>query len=123
MATVLSAVNAGPRLDRLQTSPLHRRVMWLVGIGMFFDGFDIYVAATVLSVLLKTGFATLGQTALFVSLTFLGSMVGSLPPVTFRSVSRAEGSGLKSAWRCVQDHHRCNPWLVLRRAGDARAGG
>jgi putative MFS transporter len=78
MATALRAVNAGPRLDRLPTSPLHRRVAWLVGIGMFFDGFDIYVAATVLGVLLKTGFSSLPLNAWFISLTFLGTMVGSV---------------------------------------------
>ncbi len=71
-------VNAGARLDRLPNSPLHRRVFWLVALGMFFDGFDIYVAAFVMGVLLKTGFATLGQAALFISLTFLGTMVGSI---------------------------------------------
>ena len=51
--------------------------MWLIGIGMFFDGFDIYMAATVLSATLKSGFATLHQSAQFVSLTFLGMMLGS----------------------------------------------
>ncbi|MFL9999855.1 MFS transporter [Paraburkholderia dipogonis] len=71
-------VNAGPRLDRLPMSAFHRRIMWLIGIGMFFDGFDIYVASTVLGAPLKTGFSTLGQNALFVSMTFLGMMLGSL---------------------------------------------
>ncbi|MDR6376872.1 MFS transporter [Paraburkholderia caledonica] len=71
-------VNAGPRLDRLPMSGFHRRIMWLIGIGMFFDGFDIYVASTVLGATLKSGFSTLGQNALFVSLTFLGMMLGSL---------------------------------------------
>ncbi|WP_186055815.1 MFS transporter [Burkholderia gladioli] len=71
-------VNAGPRLDRLPMSPFHRRIMWLIGIGMFFDGFDIYVASTVLGATLQSGFSTLTQNALFVSLTFLGMMLGSL---------------------------------------------
>ncbi|MFM0550452.1 MFS transporter [Paraburkholderia sediminicola] len=71
-------VNAGPRLDRLPMSAFHRRIMWLIGIGMFFDGFDIYVASTVLGATLKTGFSTLGQNAIFVSMTFLGMMLGSL---------------------------------------------
>jgi len=44
---------------------------------MFFDGFDVYVAATVLGATLKTGFSTLAQNAQFVSVTFLGMMVGS----------------------------------------------
>jgi MFS transporter, putative metabolite:H+ symporter len=51
--------------------------MWLIGIGLFFDGFDIYVAATVLGAMLKSGFSTMGQNAQFVSVTFVGMMVGS----------------------------------------------
>lgn len=71
-------VNAGARLDRLPMSRFHRRIMWLIGIGMFFDGFDIYIASTVLGATLKSGFSTIGQNALFVSITFLGMMIGSL---------------------------------------------
>jgi putative MFS transporter len=51
--------------------------MWLIGIGMFFDGFDIYVAATVLGATLRSGFSTFGQNAQFVSVTFVGMMLGS----------------------------------------------
>jgi MFS transporter, putative metabolite:H+ symporter len=51
--------------------------MWLIGIGMFFDGFDIYVAATVLGATLRSGFSTMRQNAEFVSVTFLGMMLGS----------------------------------------------
>ena len=72
-----ATVNAGARLDRLPISSFHRRIMWLIGIGMFFDGFDIYVAATVLGATLKSGFSTMGQNAEFVSVTFLGMMLGS----------------------------------------------
>ena len=70
-------VNAGARLDRLPMSRFHRRIMWLIGIGMFFDGFDIYIASTVLGATLESGFSTIGQNALFVSITFLGMMIGS----------------------------------------------
>ena len=51
--------------------------MWLIGAGMFFDGFDIYVVATVLGATLKSGFSTMSQNAQFVSATFLGMMLGS----------------------------------------------
>ena len=71
-------VNAGPRLDRLPLSAFHRRLFTLVGLGMFFDGFDIYIAATVLGSTLRSGFSTLGQNAAFVSSTFLGMMIGSM---------------------------------------------
>ena len=69
--------DAGARLDRLPISSFHRRIMWLIGVGMFFDGFDIYVAATVLGATLRGGFSTIRQNAEFVSVTFLGMMVGS----------------------------------------------
>jgi putative MFS transporter len=69
--------NAGARLDRLPISSFHRRIMWLIGIGMFFDGFDIYIAATVLGATLKSGFSTMSKNAQFVSITFVGMMLGS----------------------------------------------
>jgi putative MFS transporter len=52
--------------------------MWLIGAGMFFDGFDIYLAGIVLGATVKSGFSTLGQNAQFVSATFVGMMLGSL---------------------------------------------
>jgi putative MFS transporter len=70
-------VNAGGRLDRLPIGPFHYRIMWLIGIGMFLDGFDIYVAATVLGATLASGFSTLGENAIFVSATFVGMMLGA----------------------------------------------
>jgi len=70
-------VNAGGRLDRLPVGAFHHRVMWLIGAGMFLDGFDIYVAGTVLGATLKSGFSTLEQNALFVSSTFVGMMIGA----------------------------------------------
>jgi putative MFS transporter len=73
----VTAVNAGARLDRLPISAFHRRVFTLVAIGMFFDGFDIYIAGTVLGTTLKSGFSTMGQNAAFVSMTFVGMMLGS----------------------------------------------
>ena len=45
---------------------------------MFLDGFDIYLAGTVLGATIQTGFATMDQSALFVAATFVGMMLGSL---------------------------------------------
>jgi len=42
-------VNAGARLDRLPISSFHYRIFGLVGAGMFFDGYDLYVAGGVLA--------------------------------------------------------------------------
>jgi putative MFS transporter len=74
---MVTSVNAGSRLDRLPIGSFHRRIMMLIGVGMFFDGFDIYLAGTVLGVTLKSGFSTLPQNALFISATFVGMMLGS----------------------------------------------
>jgi MFS transporter, putative metabolite:H+ symporter len=71
------SVNAGARLDRLPTSSFHRRILLLIAIGMFFDGFDVYLSANVLGATLKSGFSTIGQNAQFVPVTFLGMMLGS----------------------------------------------
>src|SRR5438270_569403 len=74
----MSTVNAGARLDRLPISSFHHRIFWLVGAGMFFDGYDLYVGTTVLPAALQSGFSTLPQNAQFVSLTFLGMTIGAL---------------------------------------------
>ncbi|HEY3795323.1 MAG TPA: MFS transporter [Bradyrhizobium sp.] len=73
-----SAVNAGARLDRLPISPFHYRIFWLVGAGMFFDGYDLYIAGGVLASTLQTKFSTGVENLQFISLTFVGMTLGSL---------------------------------------------
>ena len=72
------AVNAGARLDRLPVGPFHYRIFWLVGAGMFFDGYDLYVAGGVLASTIQSKFSTLPQNLQFISLTFVGMTIGSL---------------------------------------------
>jgi putative MFS transporter len=74
----MTSVNAGARLDRLPISSFHYRIFWLVGAGMFFDGYDLYVAGGVLASLIQTKFSTLPQNLQFISLTFVGMTLGSL---------------------------------------------
>ena len=71
-------INAGARLDRLPISSFHYRIFWLIGAGMFFDGYDLYIAGPVLGATLKSGFSTLPQNGWFLSLTFIGMTLGSL---------------------------------------------
>ncbi len=71
-------VNAGARLDRLPISSFHYRIFWLVGAGMFFDGYDLYVAGGVLASAIQTHFSTLPQNLQFLSLTFVGMTLGAL---------------------------------------------
>ncbi|WP_244817724.1 MFS transporter [Caballeronia sp. Lep1P3] len=72
-----STVNAGPRLDRLPISGFHKRVLWLIGAGMFLDSFDIYLAGGVLGALAKTGWSTMHLNAAFLSSTFIGMLIGA----------------------------------------------
>src|SRR5437667_2180272 len=72
------AVNAGARLDRLPISSFHYRIFWLVGAGMFFDGYDLYIAGGVLASAIQTKFTTAPQNLQFISLTFVGMTLGAL---------------------------------------------
>src|ERR1700716_1348890 len=76
--TMAAAVNAGARLDRLPIGSFHYRIFWRVGAGMFFDGYDLYVAGGVLASLIQSKFSTLPQNLQFISLTFVGMTIGSL---------------------------------------------
>jgi putative MFS transporter len=72
------AVNAGARLDRLPISSFHYRIFWLVGAGMFFDGYDLYIAGGVLASTIQTKFSIGPQNLQFISLTFVGMTLGAL---------------------------------------------
>lgn len=71
------AVNAGPRLDRLPISRFHWRILALISAGAFLDAFDVYLAGGVIAALKAEGFSTLAQSAVFMSMTFLGMMIGA----------------------------------------------
>ncbi|HZP99519.1 MAG TPA: MFS transporter [Reyranella sp.] len=73
-----STVNTGPRLDRLPISSFHYRIFWLIGAGMFFDGYDLYVGASVMGAVLQSKFAVLKQVPEFISWTFVGMTIGSV---------------------------------------------
>src|ERR1700745_1200912 len=73
-----TTVNAGARVHRLPLSSFHHRIFWLIGAGMFFDGYDLYVGTTVLGATLQSKFSTLPQNAQFISLTFFGMTIGAL---------------------------------------------
>src|SRR5882724_1378520 len=70
--TMNTEVTAGSRLDSLPIGRFHRRLVLLVGLGMFCDSFDNTLSSAVLASLLPTGFSTLELNSLFLSLTFAG---------------------------------------------------
>lgn len=70
-------VNAGARLDRLPIGSFHTRVLWLVGLGMFFDSFDNTLSSSVLASMLHSGWSTLELNSFFMSVTFVGLTIGA----------------------------------------------
>jgi putative MFS transporter len=68
----------GPRLDRLPIARWHYKVLYLIGLGMFVDGFDNYMGGAILSELVNTGWSNNYLNATFVSSTMIGLFIGSL---------------------------------------------
>lgn len=72
-----STSSIGQRLDRLPPGRFHRKMLYLVGAGIFFDGFDIYLAAGVLGALVREGISDVDTNAWFLSATFAGMTIGA----------------------------------------------
>lgn len=72
-----SKLSIGQRLDRLPLTGWHRRILALIGVGMFLDAFDINLGAGVLGAMMHDGWSTLELNAAFVSATFVGMTVGA----------------------------------------------
>lgn len=70
-------IDAARRLDSLPIGKFHRRMIILVGLGMFWDSFDNTLSSAVLASMLPTGFSTLERNSLFLSLTFAGLAIGA----------------------------------------------
>ncbi len=72
-----TTVNAAGRLDRLPIGRFHWKMLWLIGAGAFLDAFDIYLANGALASMVKSGFTDLQHSAMFISATFFGMMIGA----------------------------------------------
>lgn len=48
-------VNAGGRFDRLPIARFHYRAFSLIGAGLFVDGFEIFLAGSILGALVQSG--------------------------------------------------------------------
>lgn len=72
----MSTISA--RLDRLPLSSYHYRLLGLLGVGLFFDGFDMFLLSGVIAAMVKTGFATTQAVAHLVAASFLGLFLGTI---------------------------------------------
>lgn len=77
MSQTHSLASLSARLDRLPILRFHKKFLILVGAGMFFDSFDIYLANSVLATLRQSGWSTLEQNATFLAATAFGMLLGS----------------------------------------------
>ncbi|MEH7419226.1 MFS transporter [Neobacillus drentensis] len=71
-------VLAGARLDRLPMTKQHRSILFLLAGGGFFDGFDLYIAGSVLASMVALKFSSVANNASFISGTFFGLLIGTL---------------------------------------------
>jgi putative MFS transporter len=68
---------AAQRLDRLPAASFHRRMAMMIGLGLFFDGFDLYMASSIMPALAASGWADMHANALFASAGALGGLIGA----------------------------------------------
>jgi putative MFS transporter len=67
----------GERLDHLPVGPMHRRVVVAIGLGLFFEIYEIFLSSTI-STTLKTQYDLNGTTLkLLLASTFVGMFIGS----------------------------------------------
>jgi putative MFS transporter len=67
----------GQRLDTLSVGPMHRKVVVAIGLGLFFEMYEIFLSSTI-SATLKTEYDLSGTTSkLLLASTFLGMFIGS----------------------------------------------
>lgn len=66
------------RLSRLPITPTHRRAIVAVGIGLFFDIYEIFLAGTIASVLVKHFGLSKSALPFILGSTFIGMFVGAM---------------------------------------------
>lgn len=79
MATMESRrVTVASRIDRLPLSSIHRKLAFVLGIGTFFDLYDIFLGGLLGAVLAGPFHLDTTQTALIISAGFIGMFVGAV---------------------------------------------
>jgi putative MFS transporter len=71
------SASVAARLDRLPVAPLHRRIAIIVGLGAFFDLFDIFLGGVLAAVLADPWHLSTNGKALVISSGFAGMFVGA----------------------------------------------
>ncbi len=77
MTVMLKTASSGPRLDRLPMSSWHYWITALITAGLFLDTFELYSGGAVLANLVQTGWSNNTTNATFLSVTFIGLVIGA----------------------------------------------
>jgi putative MFS transporter len=72
------SLNIASRLERLPLSGFHWKLFIILGVAMFFDGYDLTVTGFVIPALRKSGWLTAATTAPFISVPLVAAALGSL---------------------------------------------
>ncbi|MFW0794009.1 MFS transporter [Gordonia sp. CPCC 205515] len=76
--TTMAGYSIAARMDRLPITPLHRRATVVIGFGLFFDLYEVFLAGTLSSVLKKQfDLSGTGLTLLLAS-AFVGMFLGAI---------------------------------------------
>jgi MFS transporter, putative metabolite:H+ symporter len=68
---------AAQRLDRLPEAKFQRRMAALIGLGLFFDAFDLYMVSGIMPALTATGWSNMQSNATFASAGAFGALIGA----------------------------------------------
>ncbi|MDR5780639.1 MFS transporter [Caballeronia sp. LZ065] len=74
----VSALNIAGRMERLPLSRFHWTLFAILGVAMFFDGYDLTVTGFVIPALHKHGWLTPATTATFISVPLIAAAFGSI---------------------------------------------
>src|SRR6478609_6226160 len=67
----------GRRLDRLSVGPVHRKVVIAIGLGLFFEVYEIFLSGTIATAL-KTQYGLVGTALqLLMASSFVGMFIGA----------------------------------------------
>jgi putative MFS transporter len=78
MATTRSQITVASRIDRLPLSSIHRKLSFVLGIGTFFDLYDIFLGGLLGAVLTPLFHLNTFETALIIASGFIGMFVGAI---------------------------------------------
>jgi putative MFS transporter len=77
-ATLAAGDEVVTRFERIPFTPLHARIMALLGFGTFLDSYDLLAIGSALAVIFRILHISFVETGLLISLAFIGQIIGAV---------------------------------------------